>query len=387
MDEEFLPNAAICPKCGGAVTADARFCKHCGGSLTAPAQPADQPMSQPTIQPTQPSAANNNQSGNRLYLWLAGGLAGVLVLALAAVWGYRNRQTATPAVAAPSQVMTEKAKQVEARILQGATLANDELAGFSSYELRVLRNVHFARYGRGYERPGLGDYFYTRPWYKPSADYNDKLLTATDKANIVVILTEENRNKATETSTAVVANGGANPGQATPQTSARIAQLEDGGQMNNAIPQPATNVEAQQEAEIFWKRIITKCGESYFWLNQADSSNVYQGKGQFKIIADGQPQHPQPLSAADRLNGVRQSGRQWVGTTTIRFAVTRQAPGRGTPPYQVEWGYQGQVWKDNLSFMPNLTMRKEDGKWTIGAKGWNADVRPIGKCSDIKNPD
>jgi len=190
MSETFTPDEQVCPSCGGSITADARFCKYCAFNL-ATSPPPEAQASLPA-----------NRSSRRRFIWLVGGLAAVLVITVIAVALYKNRHITTSAAISPSQVMSEKARQVEARILQGATVTNADLAGLSSYELRVLRNVHFARYGRGYERPGLGDYFFTRPWYKPSNNYNDKLLTTTDKANISLILIEENKAKATESASA-----------------------------------------------------------------------------------------------------------------------------------------------------------------------------------------
>lgn len=205
MNETFSATDKSCPNCGGIVAADSRFCKHCAFDFAAPPQALPQT-----------SAPGDSAPGKNRYVWPALGLAAVLALAVAAAWFYKSRHSAAPAAAAaPSQVMTDKAKQVEARILQGATVANAELAGLSSYELRVLRNVHFARYGRVYDRPGLGDYYATRGWYKPSGDYNDKLLTATDKANISVILAEENNAKAAEAAQAASVAATATPASKT----------------------------------------------------------------------------------------------------------------------------------------------------------------------------
>ncbi len=192
MSEDFPPNHLPCPSCGGSSAADSRFCRHCAFDFTTTLR-----------QSSQAETLGDGAPKQKRYALLAAGLAATtLVLVLATIWVYRSRHVATSIAAAPSQTMTEKAKQVEARILQSATVTNAELAGLSSYELRVLRNVHFARYGRVYDRPGLGDYFYTSPWYKPDANYNDNLLTATDKANINLILAQESRVKAAEAAAA-----------------------------------------------------------------------------------------------------------------------------------------------------------------------------------------
>ncbi|MGE0885797.1 MAG: YARHG domain-containing protein [Blastocatellales bacterium] len=187
MSEDLLPTHKPCPQCGGIVAADSRFCKHCAFNL-AEAVPAS----------TNDNVVEDSSSGKRKYVLLAGCLALALALALVVMFVYKSRSSAAYSPSAANQTMGERAIQVENKILQGQVLSSEDVAGLSSYELRVLRNVHFARYGRSYDRPGLGDYFYTRPWYRPSAAYNDNLLTSIDKANINVILPEENRAKAAE---------------------------------------------------------------------------------------------------------------------------------------------------------------------------------------------
>ncbi len=191
MSEDYPPTPISCPSCGGIVTMDSKFCKHCGFNMVESTQ---------TLPATDTPGVRSPSKSK--YILLAGGLVMALALTLVALFIYKNRQSAASLTSAPSQTMGDRAKRLEERILQGEALTGADIAGLSSYELRMLRNVHFARHGRSYDRPGLGDYFYTRPWYQPSAAYNDNLLTATDKANINLILPEENRVKAAEAASA-----------------------------------------------------------------------------------------------------------------------------------------------------------------------------------------
>jgi hypothetical protein len=96
-------------------------------------------------------------------------------------------------------VLTDKAKLVEERLVNGETVSESDVQGLSSTELRILRNASFARHGRKYDSPGLGDYFNKRTWYKPREDYNDNLLTVADKANVKLILAAEQRAGTTTT--------------------------------------------------------------------------------------------------------------------------------------------------------------------------------------------
>ncbi|MEK6336168.1 MAG: YARHG domain-containing protein [Acidobacteriota bacterium] len=135
-------------------------------------------------------------SRNRFLVFAGAGVAGLLIIIIAIVAGFLYRryraQTTVSTNSSPSQsgpVVSERAQQIESKILRGETLSNADLNGLSAYELRVLRNVHFARYGRKYDQNGeLGSYFYTRPWYKPNESYSDGAITASDKANITLIL-------------------------------------------------------------------------------------------------------------------------------------------------------------------------------------------------------
>ena len=124
----------------------------------------------------------------------------MLVAALVSILISRGRSagadaanTAAAVTSTPAPTMGDKATRVEEKILRGESLLESDTDNLSAYELRVLRNVHFARYGRQYDRPGLGDYFSTRPWYKPGGGYNESMLTATDKGNINLILAIEGK--------------------------------------------------------------------------------------------------------------------------------------------------------------------------------------------------
>ena len=87
----------------------------------------------------------------------------------------------------------DKAKALEKKILNDEAVNETDLQGLSATELRILRNVNFARHGRKYDRPGLGDYFYNQYWYTARDDFKDADLTANDKANAKLIQSVESR--------------------------------------------------------------------------------------------------------------------------------------------------------------------------------------------------
>ena len=87
--------------------------------------------------------------------------------------------------------LNAKAKTIEAAILRGESLNEADLNGLPPEQLRILRNAIFARRGKSYQRPGLGDYFATCDWYHPDAGYTHARLTAIDKQNVQTFVRSE----------------------------------------------------------------------------------------------------------------------------------------------------------------------------------------------------
>lgn len=77
-------------------------------------------------------------------------------------------------------------------------LTLDDLAGLSQWELDVMRNEIFARYGRGFNRADLQAHFDAQPWYTrrydPEDFPTDRLLTEVQKQNAALILTVQEQN-------------------------------------------------------------------------------------------------------------------------------------------------------------------------------------------------
>ena len=68
----------------------------------------------------------------------------------------------------------------------------DSLKDFSRRDLRLVRNLIYARRGRPFKSDLLKVYFLAVDWYKPDPAYTDARLTPLDKRNINVILSVEN---------------------------------------------------------------------------------------------------------------------------------------------------------------------------------------------------
>lgn len=208
MSEKIGASERFCPQCRGVVDTEARFCKHCAFDLSKTIPDSDA---------TVVRAKSQQKTSSKSILVIAGvAVGGLLVLGLIGTYLYKRNRTqgnvtsSSPTPTTPT--MSDKAKQVEEKILRNETLSDSDIGGLSAYELRILRNMHFARYGRKYDQEGqLGGYFYTRTWYKPSDSYNENMITTTDKANINLIVAAERlvstpEVASTNSNTPVVAN-------------------------------------------------------------------------------------------------------------------------------------------------------------------------------------
>ena len=210
MSEAIEQVKKLCPMCRSEADIDARFCKHCAFDLSAS-----------TTDRTN-SAEKRRSAATSKFL-----IAGIIIVVVAAaiilsavLFGNRRSRTISTntnaAAPTPLSVMGAKGLEIEQKILRNQALSVADLDGLTPVELRLLRNAHFARYGRIYMQRELNDYFRSRPWYEPSDAYRDRFLTKTDKENVELILSLEKPETAASSSPPVT--GYASP-QSTPPPS------------------------------------------------------------------------------------------------------------------------------------------------------------------------
>jgi hypothetical protein len=211
MSELIEKSENSCPQCSQPVDMDARFCKHCAFDL----------KNSNTDQNASTEIKGTENKTNPLFVF--GGICllviGVISLVLFLNMKRENQETSVnvntnvniaPAENSPLLTLSEKGLQIEERILRGESLTASDFEGLSAPELRILRNAHFAKYGRKYEKGGLGDYFFTRPWYKPTDDFKDSMISAIDKANVNLIVELENALKGNQTTANISTNTSTN---------------------------------------------------------------------------------------------------------------------------------------------------------------------------------
>jgi hypothetical protein len=341
MNESFETTQKLCPQCGEVTDADARFCKNCAFDL------ANSDVNHKDSTEVKQTRIKGNT------LAILGALCLLVFVVVGLVIKLTTGKTNQPVVEngnsvaqAPTSIITlsEKGQQIEGKILRGEALNSSDLEGFSTAELRILRNVHFARYGRKYERPGLGDYFYTRSWYKSNDAFNDSMLTSIDKENITMILSVEKPEVA----------------QSTPIN----PSAEDEIELEEEVQLSPLYSEAQKLAETFWKKNLAKCGDSYYWemeqFNLGIQQVLYECKGEPSIFAEGEEFQPRLLTEAEKLNGVDPLPEEWKGNATVSFTACRYVwKYKEQPPKNTPW----REWKDNVSH--KMKLWKSKGKWFL----------------------
>lgn len=97
-----------------------------------------------------------------------------------------NSPPNSPALSEPPRT-SPSFQSIESKILNGTLLSKADIAGFSQYELKLLRNTVYARHGRPFQTPELQRYFDGRSWYTSRNSYSNADLTANDQANVKLI--------------------------------------------------------------------------------------------------------------------------------------------------------------------------------------------------------
>mgnify|MGYP001293360746 CR=1 FL=1 len=70
-------------------------------------------------------------------------------------------------------------------------LTLEQLSTLSRRDLRILRNMVYARRGRSFDSKVVRSYFEGATWYKPRPDYFDGMLTPVDRKNIALVFSVE----------------------------------------------------------------------------------------------------------------------------------------------------------------------------------------------------
>jgi serine/threonine-protein kinase len=95
----------------------------------------------------------------------------------------------------PLTPFTGSLSAAEKKILAGTALTDADIEGIAAAKLRLLRNTVYARHGRQFDSPDLQKYFGSKEWYEPRDDYQDAMLTASDRKNVDLLVVAEKRRR------------------------------------------------------------------------------------------------------------------------------------------------------------------------------------------------
>jgi hypothetical protein len=98
----------------------------------------------------------------------------------------RTTPTPTPTATPRPVAVSPALERAEQKVLNGVPLVAADLAPLTPTELRLLRNVPFARSGRAFKEPDIHAYFVSRPWYTPR-DGAGGTLSGADEANLELV--------------------------------------------------------------------------------------------------------------------------------------------------------------------------------------------------------
>lgn len=108
-----------------------------------------------------------------------------------AVTGFRDDKTTDEDLVRISWYLDEFDGVFDPRLLEEIrvrSLKIEEINWRSPVELKILRNIIYARHGRSFRTDWLQRYFDLQPWYERNPHYRDSLLTPVDRKNVQTTL-------------------------------------------------------------------------------------------------------------------------------------------------------------------------------------------------------
>ena len=177
-----INNVIYCSNCNAANEKGiAKFCVDCGGELKQVNNNSNTNI---------PSKNNKNKSSKYLYYIL-----GITVLVIAVFiginldFGKQNNNLESPQIKTQDSIAIKTSNTLNGNytIASEKILTSDDLFNRNKFELKIMRNEIFARYGYIFKTKDMKLYFESQSWYSPR--YNDvtSFLTEIEKSNIELI--------------------------------------------------------------------------------------------------------------------------------------------------------------------------------------------------------
>lgn len=200
----------FCPNCGTNLPSGSNVCPQCGIPLngnksqfvqTTPAIPTPTiPQGRPNIN-TMPTAPKPSKSNTGLILGIVGGAIGAIGIGIG-LYFFLSKEPSTEPVFDSDFYKPIETTQIDdgqqiietdfdvafSKVYHNELLTNSDLVTLTSDELRILRNLPFARHGRRFKSADLQSYFSQFEWYSPLySDVSLSNLSDNDRTNINLI--------------------------------------------------------------------------------------------------------------------------------------------------------------------------------------------------------
>lgn len=105
----------------------------------------------------------------------------------------KSKQTIEPVKVVQPSIENNSPKKIENKVVgkfpetSQRVLTAADIAGLSSYELKIMRNEIYARYGYIFKTKDMKAYFINQPWYSPKYQNVASFLSEIEKKNIELI--------------------------------------------------------------------------------------------------------------------------------------------------------------------------------------------------------
>lgn len=187
VDNSSNPNNIIyCSNCNAANEKGvANFCVDCGGELKQ-VNYSENDNSSSNI----PSKNNEKKSSKYLYYILGIAILVIAVLILINLdFGKQNNNIETQQIKTQDTIPVKTSNTINGNytIASEKVLTGDDLLNRNKYELKIMRNEIFARYGYIFKTNDMRLYFESQSWYSPRYEDVTSFLTEIEKGNIELI--------------------------------------------------------------------------------------------------------------------------------------------------------------------------------------------------------
>lgn len=162
----------------------------------------------------------------------------------------------------------------------------------------------------------------------------------------------------------------------TPESTPEPENISDGT--------PTLDAEAQKISEEFWNKILTKCGDTYYFKIQylPYSEDYIAFQSEPYISVEGTTHQPKDLTPAEKLNNIDPFPVEWSGEIRLSYSIKRSRRSE-----RIYGGSDGKwsEWSDQEATQ-TIELSKAKGKWQLNnpkvVLNHRTNIAPV-KCSEV----